>query len=83
MTGEDWLQRTLDAADELALAHAFTPHDMVEASLTKVADGVRRCWRQAFTSLPAADVDSMVEVLVVDRIRKRRREIEVCGIGMA
>ena len=83
MTGEEGLERILRAADELALAYACTPDDRVEASLAKVADGVRGAWREALTPLPAADVDSMVADLV-DRIRKRRREIEAGGtVGMA
>jgi hypothetical protein len=50
MTADDWLQRTLRAADQLALAYACTPDDRVEASLAKVADGVRKAWRKASRS---------------------------------
>jgi hypothetical protein len=75
MTPEEWLQRTLQAANDLAFAYACTPDDRVEASLVKVAEGVRKAWRRAFAFLPAADVDGMV-VDLVERFKRRRRQIE-------
>jgi len=74
-TPDEFLKRALAVVDELALLYAGTPDDKVEASLAEFAERTRAGWREALSFLPTADVDSMVDD-VVERIRKRRREIE-------
>jgi hypothetical protein len=83
-TPDEWLQCVFSVVDQLALLFAGTPDDRVEASLAGFADRTRAGWREAFHSLLRdEDIDSVVAD-VVDRIRKRRREIEASGtIGMA
>jgi hypothetical protein len=76
--GDDFLKCALATVDELALLYANTPDDKVDMSLSESAERMRKRWRETFTFLRAEDVDGMVSDLV-DRIRKRRREMEAAA----
>ena len=79
--GDDFLKCALETIDELALLYAGTPNEKVDVSLSEFAERMRKRWREAFDFLRGDDVDGMVAD-VVDRIRKRRREIEaVTGVA--
>jgi ketosteroid isomerase-like protein len=71
-------QRLLATAEELALFYAGTPDGKVEASLADFAERTGKGLRQAYAHVPAAVADGMIAELV-ERIRKRRREMEVGG----
>lgn len=82
-TPEDFLKCALATVDKLALLFAGAPDDRAEATLSEFAERVRNGWREAFDFLRGEDVDGMVADLV-DRIRKRRGEIEAAvGIDVS
>jgi hypothetical protein len=81
LTPEEFQQRLLATAEELALLYAGTPDDRVEASLACFAERTGKGLRQAYAHVPAAVVDSMIAGLV-DRIRKRRRDGSCGGRGV-
>jgi hypothetical protein len=83
MTPEAFLSGVLGAVDEAALRLAGTPKDLQAAWLQGFARRVGEQWRSLFMpALSAEDVDGMVAD-VVARVRKRRDEIEVAGVGRA
>jgi hypothetical protein len=78
--GDDFLKCALETIDELALLYAGTPNEEVEASLAGFAARMRAGWRETFDFLRGEDVDGMAADLV-DRIRKKRREMEAVRAG--
>jgi hypothetical protein len=83
MTPDQFLPRVLAAVDDAALRLAGTPHELQAAFLQRLACRVSAQWRELFTpALSAEDIDGMVADLV-QRVRKRRDQIEAAGVGTA
>ena len=83
MTPDEFLPRVLATVNELAFSLAHTPHDRQEAFLKQFAANVKAQWREVFAPyMSGEDVDGMVAD-AVERVRKRRDEIEIAEMGNA
>ena len=83
MTPDEFLRRVLLTVDELAFRLSHTPHDCQEQWLSGFAERTRAQWSALFAPhLIPAQVAGMVRDLV-ERVRKRRDEIETAGVGTA
>jgi hypothetical protein len=69
--------------ESVAFDLACTPRTVQEAWLRRFADRVGAQWCEVFKDcMSPSSVDSMVAD-VVERIRKRRDELEAAGVGLA
>jgi hypothetical protein len=81
MNPDRFLAGVLEAVDDAAFRLSHTPGQ--EEWLQGFAERVGAQWRQVFEPfMSAEDVDGMVAD-VVQRVRKRRDEIEAAGVGRA
>jgi hypothetical protein len=82
-TPEQFLPRVLATVDKLAFSLAHTPHGRQEEWLQGFAERTGAQWREVFAPyMSGHDVDGMVAD-AVERVRKRRDEIEKVGVGTA
>jgi len=78
------MSRALSAVELMALGIAHVPDDVAEQSLARVGGNLRRKWRGLLPPSTLPD-EGLAEIVadVLARVRKRRREIEVAGVGSA
>jgi hypothetical protein len=81
MTANEFLARTFEAADEMALRLAGTPHDSQEEWLDGFAFRVRARWGEVFDEyISPEDLDAIVADLA-GRVRAKRDFLERFGTG--
>jgi hypothetical protein len=83
MTPDQFQERVVAAAGDLAFRLAGSPEELQAALINGFAQRVRTQWRSLFTpALSADDVDGMVAD-VLARVRAKRDRLESFGGGTA